>query len=73
MDELLLAAVRLDRPDELLGTLTLVDGRIVTDTDIATETVDMLRRRSRLADLDLFERLRSDGWSNGQIRIGTTL
>lgn len=59
---------------EVLGSLSLsLNGQnIVADGQIVVDTLDMLRRRSRLDDVRLWAFLAERGWSNGQIMIRTT-
>ena len=53
----------------LLGTLTFDGETITSDTRIATDTADMLRRRSRKPDPALWAYLKDNGWSNGQVML----
>lgn len=70
MPDLRICKVTADgEPGEVLGTIRLDGDQIEPSAGIAEETVVMLRRRSRLDDSRLFDRLTSDGWSNGQVVI----
>lgn len=53
----------------LLGGFQLSDGVIMTDTELAAQTLLMLRRRSNLDDEELFTGLLENGWSNGALKI----
>ena len=53
----------------VIGYLTF-DGETITgETKVAADTADMLRRRSRKTDPDLWAYLKDKGWSNGQVMI----
>lgn len=70
-----LELVRVDadgQAGEVLGSLGLNGQNIVADGQIVVDTLDMLRRRSRLDDVRLWAFLAERGWSNGQIMIRTT-
>lgn len=56
-------------PTVQLGQITFDDDRLSGDTARATDLIEMLRRRTRLPDPELFARLSRDGWSNGAMRI----
>lgn len=69
-DRLLVMSVTVDEASSVqLGQITFDGDRLSGDTTLASETLELLRRRSRLSDPDLFTYLRSNGWSNGAIRV----
>lgn len=68
-DTLRIVAVRPDGDGEQLGLITFADDALTGDTAIASDQIDMLRRRTRMSDPDIFGHLTRDGYSNGQLMV----
>ncbi|MEU8196347.1 hypothetical protein AB0C10_21425 [Microbispora amethystogenes] len=57
------------QPGDELGTAELRDGEVVATPGVATDTIEMLTRRTGRDAVTVFGRLVAEGWSNGQIMV----
>lgn len=54
-------------PGTLLGTANLQDGIVTCTPGVAQDTIAMLGRRFRRSDAEIFDLIRTRGWSNGAV------